>query len=136
MNSSLFAVVGLYAGLNALILLWISVSTAGLRGKYKVSIGDGGNKHRKRIMRGHANAIENIGIVLTLLIIMAALGTPALILHGFGLAFTLARLAHAWHFIQEDAPRWQRFYGTSVTMIVVLLAAIGTIGHSLLIILG
>ena len=135
MNPILFATVGLYAGLNALILLWLSVTTAKLRGKYKISIGDGDNKHMLRIMRGHANAVENMSIVFILLIIMAALSTPAAILHGFALVFTLARLAHAWHFIQEDAPRWQRYYGTVITMMVTLLAAIAIIGHSLLIIL-
>ncbi len=133
MNTALIAIVGLYAGLNALILLWLAFATIGLRAKHKISIGNDGNKHLERTMRGHANAIESMGIVLTLLFIMAVLGTPALVLHGLGLAFTLARLAHAWHFIQEDAPRWQRYYGTVITLIVILLAAVGTIGHSLLI---
>lgn len=133
MNLNAFAAIGLYAGLNALILLWISLATTKLRGKYKVSIGDGGNKHLQRIMRGHANAIENMAIVFILLIIMASLGTPPAILHGFGFVFTLSRLMHAWHFIQEDAPGWQRFYGTVLTLLVILITAIGVIGHSLLI---
>ena len=66
MSTTSFAIVGLYTGLNALILLWISTVTSGLRGKYKVSVGDGGNKHLHRIMRGHANAVENIAILLLL----------------------------------------------------------------------
>ncbi len=101
MNTVSFAIVGLYAGLNALILLWISLATISLRSKYKVSIGDGGNKHLERIMRGHANAVENIVIVLILLIIMAALGTPSYVLHGFGIALTAARFFHAWHLFRR-----------------------------------
>ncbi len=136
MNTIQFAIAGLYIGLNALILIWIASATAKLRGKYKISIGDGGNKHMLRIMRGHANAIENMGIVLLMLLVMAALGTPALVLHGFGIAFTFGRLIHAWHFIQEDAPRWQRFYGTILTLITMLALAAGVIGHSIVILLG
>ena len=133
MDTLSIAIVGLYTGLNALILFWLSAATIKLRGKYKISIGDGDNKHMFRIMRGHANAVENISIVLLLLLIMAALGTPALVLHGFGLVFTFARLIHAWHFIQEDAARWQRFYGTLLSLIVTLVLALGVIGHSIII---
>ncbi len=136
MDTLSIAIVGLYTGLNALILIWISAATAKLRGKYKVSIGDGGNKHLLRIMRGHSNAVENMSIVLILLLVMAALGTPALVLHGFGLVFTFSRLIHAWHFIQEDAARWQRFYGAVLTLVVTLVLALGVIGHSIIIMMG
>jgi len=136
MNTLQFAIVGFYIGLNALILVWISAATAKLRGKYKISIGDGDNKHMLRIMRGHANAIENMGIVLMLMLVMAALGTPSIILHGFGLVFTFARLIHAWHFIQEDAPRWQRFYGAVLTLVVTITMAVGVIGHSIIIMMS
>ncbi len=133
MNNTAIAIVGLYSGLNALILVWLSAATSSLRGKYRVSIGDGGNKHLQRIMRGHANAIENMAIVLILMLIMAALGTPGYVLHGFGLVFTAGRFFHAWHFIQEDAPRWQRFYGAVATLIVLIAAAIGILCHSLVV---
>jgi len=133
MNTISFAIVGLYAGLNALILFWITLKTVALRGKYKVSIGDGGNKHLYRIMRGHSNAMENIMIVLIMMLIMAALGTPAYVLHGFGLALTISRLMHAYHFIKEDAARWQRYYGSVIAVIILLAAAVGIIGHSLVI---
>lgn len=136
MDTLSIAIVGLYVGLNALILIWLSTSTIRLRGKYKISIGDGDNKHIFRIMRGHANAVENMCVVLFLLLIMAAIGTPVLVLHGFGLVFTFARLIHAWHFIQDDAPRWQRYYGTLLTLIVTLVLALGVIGHSIIIMLG
>ena len=133
MDTFSIAIAGLYTGLNALILIWISAATAKLRRKYKVSIGDGGNKHLLRIMRGHANAVENMSIVLILLLVMAALGTPSIVLHGFGLVFTFSRLIHAWHFIQEDAPGWQRYYGTVVTLVITLVLAIGVVGHSVII---
>ncbi len=99
MNIAAFATVGLYAGLKALALLWLALSTASLRGKHKVSIGDGEVKHLKRVMRGHANAVENIAILLILMLVIAALGTLVFLLHGFGILLTVNRLFHGWHFI-------------------------------------
>ncbi len=43
---------------------------------------------------------------------------------------------HAWHFIQEDAPGWQRFYGAVATLIVLIAAALGILGHSLVVLLS
>lgn len=136
MDQISFAIVGLYAGLCALILLWLSYKTIALRGKYKTSIGDGGNDHLYRIMRGHSNAVENMIIVLIMMIIMAALGTPYYILHGFGIALTISRAMHASHFIKEDAPRWTRFYSMVTNLFLILAGALGIIAYSLVILFG
>lgn len=135
MNQNTFAIVGVYAGLGALILMWLSFTTIKLRGEYKVSIGDGENKHLARVMRGHANAIENLLILLLLMILMAALGTPEYILHGFGILLIGSRFFHAHHFIQADAPRWSRYYPMVTTLILMTVGAIAVIGHGLRILL-
>ena len=124
------AVVGLYAGLNTLIFLWIAVSTGQLRAKYKVPIGDGGILHLTRILRGHANALENVPMAIILMLVMAGLNTPIFVLHGFGIALTLGRFVHAMHFINEDAPGWQRAMGATLSMLVLTLGALGVIGHA------
>jgi len=125
------AAVGLYAGLNALILIWISVSTSMLRNSLGIFVGDGGHPHLIRIMRGHANAIETVPVALILMLLMASLGAPAWVVHLFGIALTVGRVLHALHFIAEDAPRWQRFAGAGLSTLVLGLGAIGTIGHAL-----
>ncbi|MEE8439509.1 MAG: MAPEG family protein [Micropepsaceae bacterium] len=124
------AVVGLYAGLNTLILLWIAASTGKLRAKHKVSIGDGGVLHLTRILRGHANAMENVPMALILMLVMAGLQTPVFVLHGFGIVLTIGRFCHAMHFIKEDAPGWQRALGATTSMLVLGLGALGVIGHA------
>jgi len=129
---SAIAVVGLYAGLNTFILLWIAASTGVLRKKYRISIGDGGNLHLTRILRGHANAVENVPMAFILMIIMAMMGAPVLVLHGLGAALTIGRFFHALYFIQEDAPRWQRSVGATLSLLVLFLAALGVIGHAFL----
>ncbi|MEQ8479566.1 MAG: MAPEG family protein [Hoeflea sp.] len=124
------AIVGLYAALNILILIWISFETGRLRGKHKVSIGDGGVKHLARIMRGHANAVENMPMFFILLSISALLGMPVIAAHLFGAAFTIGRALHAWHFIQEDAPGWQRAGGFGLSFLAQLVLVIAALAHS------
>lgn len=123
--------VGIYAALNMAILLWISVETGRLRGKHKVSIGDGGVKHLIRIIRGHANAIENMPMFFIMFIVAALIGMPLLAAHGLGLVFTIGRGLHAWHFIQEDAPAWQRGGGFMLSFLAQVALLFGLLGHGL-----
>lgn len=123
--------VGIYAALNMAILIWIVLQTSRLRVRYKVSIGDGGVKHLVRIIRGHANAVENMPIFLIMLLIAVLLGMPAGAAHGLGLVFTIGRGFHAWHFIQEDAPRWQRGGGFTLSFLAQLVLLVGLLGHGL-----
>ncbi|MFQ5623013.1 MAG: MAPEG family protein [Paracoccaceae bacterium] len=122
--------VALYTGLNGLILLWLAANVIKRRGSQKVSIGDGGNKLLTRAMRGQANFVEYVPMALIVLLMMEMIGTPAWVLHIFGLALTASRLVHAWHFVQEDAPGWQRYWGTVVTFTVLGFGCIGLIAHT------
>jgi uncharacterized protein len=122
-------VVGLYAGLNALIMIWLTVATGAVRRTRGVSIGDGGNARLLRVMRGHANAVENIPITLILLVVAAGLGTPGAVLHGLGAVFTASRALHAAHFTREDAPGWMRAAGFGPGFLVTIILALGVIAH-------
>lgn len=134
MNQSALAAAGLYAALNALILLWLTTATALVRRKHMVLIGDGGVAHLGRTMRGHANAIENIPVMLVLLGFAAALGAPEIAIHVLGAAFTFGRAVHAWHFTHERAAQWQRAAGFGLSVLTIAAAAIGVLGHALLLI--
>jgi len=126
------AAVGIYAALNMAILIWISIETGRLRGKHKVSIGDGGVKHLVRIMRGHANAVENMPMFFVLMLVAALVGMPVLAAHVLGLVFTIGRGLHAWHFIQEDAPGWQRGGGFGLSFLAQLVLILGILAHGLI----
>ena len=130
-----FAAVGLYAGLNALVLIWITTATGRLRGKLKIFVGDGAHPHMIRIMRGHANAIETIPIALILMLLMAVYGAPLFVIHGFGIALTLGRILHAVHFIAADAPGWQRVVGAVLSLLVVLIGGFGVLIHGIVLML-
>lgn len=131
MNPTALAVAGLYAALNTFILLWITARIGGLRQRYRVFMGDGGNAHMIRAMRGHANAIETIPMAIILMMIMAATGTPVAVIHVFGIVLTVSRALHAWHFMAADAPRWQRFIGATGSILVLALGAIWVLAASL-----
>lgn len=132
MNQSALAAAGLYAALNALILLWLTTATALVRRRHMVLIGDGGVAHLGRIMRGHANAVENIPVMLVLLGFAAALGAPAMAIHVLGAAFTFGRAVHAWHFAHAQAAQWQRAAGFGLSVLTIFAAALGVLGHALL----
>ena len=114
MNETSLAAAGLYAGLCMLIMFWLANAIGKLRRGHRIAVGDGGNAHLARIMRGQANAAENMPLFLIMLAIAALTGMAAWLVHLLGLAFTLARALHAWHFIQARAPLWQRLAGFGV----------------------
>ncbi|PWK68219.1 MAPEG family protein [Aminobacter sp. AP02] len=136
MNQSAYAAAGLYAALNAFILLWLTMATALVRRKHMVLIGDGGIEHLGRTMRGHANAIENVPVMLILLGLAAALGAPAVAIHVLGAAFTFGRAVHAWHFTHERGQLWQRATGFGLSILTLTAAALGVLGHAILLLLA
>lgn len=123
--------VGIYAALNMAILIWLANETGKLRRKHKVAIGDGGVKHLTRIIRGHANAVENMPMFLIMLMIAALMGMPVIAIHLLGLVFTIGRAAHAWHFIQEDASFKTRFGGFGLAFLAQVVLVLGLLGHGL-----
>ncbi|WP_322990755.1 MULTISPECIES: MAPEG family protein [unclassified Hoeflea] len=128
--------VGLYAALNMMILIWLASETGKLRRTHKVAVGDGGIKHLTRIIRGHANAIENMPMFFILLIIAALLGMPVIAVHVLGIVFTIGRGLHAWHFIQEDASFKTRFVGFGLSLLAQLVLLVGLLGHGLWVLAG
>lgn len=121
----------IYIGICVGILTWLSIVIGGLRGKLKISIGDGGDQRMIRAMRGQANFVENVPITLLMLVVMALMGAPAWSIHILGLTLVVGRVMHGMHFMAADAPGWQRGYGSLLTVLVQALAALGLIGHAL-----
>lgn len=115
-----------YAGLNALIILWLAFAVIGARRRSRVSLGDGGNETLNRLIRGHANAVETIPIALILLALSEILGAPVVALHVFGLSLTFGRMAHALYFTGR-APMSFRLVGMVLTFTAMAAPAIGLI---------
>jgi uncharacterized membrane protein YecN with MAPEG domain len=89
-------VVALYAGVNILILLVLSVLVMMGRRKHKIVLGDGANEDFNRAVRAHANAAEYIPAGLIGLVLLALLdpAVPLWLLHVAGLSLTAGRIFH------------------------------------------
>ncbi|WP_339949477.1 MAPEG family protein [uncultured Albimonas sp.] len=124
--------VALYAGLNGLVLFWLTFNVVQVRRAQKIYMGDGGDPLMIRAMRGQANFVEFVPMTLILIALAALLGAPALAIHGLGAMLTVGRLLHAWHFTRADAPGWQRGAGALLTLLALLLAALGAISHGVM----
>ncbi|QIE56220.1 hypothetical protein G5B40_12575 [Pikeienuella piscinae] len=121
------AIAAFYSGLNALILLWLTVEVVLRRRSGRISLGDGGDEVMNRLIRGHANATETMPIALILLILAELLGAPGLALHGLGVLLTVGRLLHGLRFTGRG-PMAFRLYGMAATLIATVLLALCVIG--------
>lgn len=120
-----------YAGLLALLMIWLAFGVVGIRRARQVSLGDGGDPLLERRIRGHANACETIPIALILLALTETLGTPVLVLHALGIMLVVGRVMHGLHFRREQKTIFLRFWGMLLTIIAIVLMAVGLIGHGL-----
>jgi len=122
MNEGL-SIVALYAGLNALILVALTVNIGPRRmGQKALNPGDTGNAQLTSAIRAHANFTEYAPIVLVLLLCLALTNTAALPLHILGATFTFARISHGIGMMQPKHPNPLRFLGATLTVLVLLSA--------------
>lgn len=122
----------LYAGLLTLIGVWLTLHVGRKRGQLGISIGDGGNPKMVRAMRGQANFVESVPLALVLILATALLGAPSWVVHLLGIPLVIGRVLHALHFTADDAPGWQRGAGAGLTLLVLVLGALGVVGHAVL----
>ncbi len=84
------------AGAAAILLIWLAARVSRLRRPLKIGLGDGGNETLLRRIRAHANYAENMPIFLILVGLVELAGGDRRILWAAGIAFILARIAHAF----------------------------------------
>ncbi len=116
-------VTSLYAGLLALLVLALTINVIRLRRAHRVGIGDGGNHQLSRAIRVHANAVENIPLVLLLLAVAEFNTSPQWLLHVAGLSLLLGRLLHAWGLLSSAGTSAGRVIGMLLTWVALLLTA-------------
>ncbi|MGH6889185.1 MAG: MAPEG family protein [Rhizomicrobium sp.] len=125
-ESSIYAF-GFYAGLNALILLVLSMRVVEARYRTQTPIGDGGKPDMLAPLRAHANNAEYMPVALILLWALASpLGRSIWLIHGVGATFTIGRIVHAIGLSRSIGPSPLRFAGMVLTWIayVVGIAAV------------
>ncbi len=120
-----------YAGLLALIYLMLTWAVIATRRGDKISHGDGGNATFAKVIRGQANASEQMPIVIIMLALAEMLGAPAVALHVLGVMIVVGRLLHALHFMGKG-PFIYRPIGMLFTLIVSGVLALGLVVHGAL----
>lgn len=119
-----FAVVALYAGLNAILLVILAINT-GIRRAPQNAIEPGamGEGALTRAIRAHANFTENAPMALLLLTALALTTTAPLPIHLLGATFTFGRVLHAMGMMQAKHPNALRFAGNILTWLTLLAGA-------------
>ncbi|MEO1701135.1 MAG: MAPEG family protein [Pseudomonadota bacterium] len=130
MNQQALAAVGIYAALCTVIIFWLANETGKIRRKEKIALGDGGDKHLARVMRGMANNTEYVPFFLIMLLIAALIGMPAWVVHAFGAPFVIGRAIHASYFIRPGTPIMRRFIGFGLAFLSQGLLLLGLLAHS------
>ena len=117
-----------YAGLLALLFVFLSAWVIRSRRSAGVPIGDGANEHLLRRMRVHANFAEYVPYALVLMALAESLESYPMILHGAGVGLVIARLLHAYGV--GNTPENFRFRVTGMAM---TFAAIATLALTCLV---
>jgi len=126
MNSTMIAVpiTALYAGVLALLMVMLALGVIRLRWKFRVGLGDGGEKAMTRAIRIHGNAAEHVPIALLLLLVAELNHARPVLLHACGIVLVVARVLHASGLSRSSGASWQRMLGTIGTVgVIVTLAA-------------
>ena len=118
---------GLYAALNALIILVLSYNVTRHRQRAKVSIGHGDDEVLERACRAQGNAVEYTPIALIVLLAMTMMDAPIWAVHVAGGSLTIARALHGYGLNQDSGRTFGRFVGTLVTWLVLLLTAFASL---------
>lgn len=88
--------VSVLISVNSLLVLVLAMNVSRLRIKYKISLGDGGNKCLMAAIRTHCNVLEQLPIFAIVLITLTFLGASTTLLSILVIGFTLARFIHAY----------------------------------------
>ena len=86
----------LYAGILALLLMYLSFGVIKLRKSARISIGDGGDEALRRAMRVQANCAEYVPISLILIGLIEANGLPFWLVHALGIVLVAGGSCTRW----------------------------------------
>jgi len=117
-------ITGLYAGLLALVALYLWTRVSSARMQYGISTLDGGNRDLADRIRRHANFAEHVPLALVLLGVLELDGARPAILHALGATLVVARILHPLGLRHDRIPHPLRALGAGATFLVTLTAAV------------
>ena len=119
----------IYAGILALLIVWLSLNVIKLRRANKVRLGDGGIPQLQNAIRAQGNATEYVPIALVLLVLLELSGAYPLLVHLGGAAIIIGRLLHAKGLLTDNL-RF-RVLGMQITIFTIVSLAVSDMGFGL-----
>lgn len=120
----------LWSGLLILLMLVLSGIVVSGRRKHMVSLGDGGVAELAAASRAFGNCAEYATPGMIALLLLAAVGAPAWMIHAVGATLLVGRVAHALGLLLQTGPSMGRVVGMLLTWVALLAAAVGMIGFA------
>jgi len=121
----------LYAGLIALLFVYLSLRVITVRHSDRISLGDGGKSDMEKRIRAQGNCAEYAPIALILLALAEFQGAPVWVIHLLGIMLLSGRIIHAWGLSQSPQNLRARVIGMLLTLMMITFTAIADIGHAL-----
>ncbi len=122
MNS--LVITPMYAAMLGIILLVLSIRVvAVVRAKGSVQYGDGGRPDFTPVVRGQANFVEYVPLIVILIGFAEAGGTSSTWIHILGGVLLIARIIHPLGLTNKAGINPLRFIGTNLTWLALLGSA-------------
>jgi uncharacterized membrane protein YecN with MAPEG domain len=121
----------LWAGLNLLVLLVLSVLVVRQRRAHKVAAGDGGVPELLQALRAFGNASEYIPAAIAGLVALAVAGAPPALIHIVGAVLLIGRVAHAVGISASAGPSIGRTVGMVCTWLAYVFLAVALLVFSI-----
>ena len=113
----------LYASILALVYVYLSFRTLGLRRANKIAIGDGNNITLQRAIRVHANFSEYVPMALILITYIEILKFNAILINVLCLALLLGRISHAYGVSKLEEDLKYRVFGMAMTFSAIVISS-------------
>ena len=104
-----------YILLNILLILVLAYRVIILRRRFRIGLGDGNKKELRMAIASHANATENVPMLLLIMLVVELNGGHAGVLHTGGIILTLSRIWHALGTSRYAGASRGRYYGTVIS---------------------
>lgn len=119
----LLPITSLYASLLVVIILFLSFKVGTARGKFEISLGDGGNPQMLEAIRRHGNAIEYVPMAVILFALLEINEANVMFLHALGAALVVSRILHPIGLKAGSMNEISRAAGTGGSVLVMVVSA-------------
>ena len=123
MQSSVIQIGIFYVGINALIMMVLSIIVVKHRRNKRVGFGDADDKKLRKAVRAHGNNMEYVPIALLVIIGSALLNQPSWLIHGMGILLSVSRIAHALGMFRSLGVSMGRMLGMVGTWLTIIVGA-------------